>query len=230
MKETSLFKDKTHYGIDNVVSKKWSSSRNSIKDLYKSEKYFFLRKLKESNSFLDLGCAAGGFYKIIKRYKKSFSYFGFDVSPSLIKIAKKKYKNGNFYKYNGKKIKILKKVDMAYSFGTLHHVKNYFSLIRQMLSLSKKYVLFDIRLTKKKTLIDKRKSYQKIVINKKILSKINYNIINNNDFIKTLNKITGKYKVSFYKYNHKVNKSVIKKYKKVDMTAVLIDKTVEIKS
>ena len=67
MNKFRSFKDKTHYGIDNRISKKWSQSRNTIKDLYKSEKHFFFRLLKNTNSYLDIGCAGGGFFKIISR-------------------------------------------------------------------------------------------------------------------------------------------------------------------
>lgn len=226
MKKLKSLKDKTHYGIDNSITRKWSQGRNTIKDLYKSEKHFFLRLLKKTNSYLDVGCAGGGFFKIISSLKKKFVYFGLDISPSLIKIAKKNYKKGFFYKYDGKNIKIFKKVDMAYSFGTLHHVNNYLSLIRQLLNVSNKYVLFDVRLTNNSTIINKKLSFQKIEINNKILSSINYNIINKNDFFSSLKKLTGKYKVSIYQYNHKVNKSVVTQYKKVIMAAILIDKSV----
>ena len=82
-------KDKSHYGIEAAVSNKWKSSRNKISDLYKSEKFFFKPLLKKSSSFLDLGCATGGFYNILKRNKNSFKYSGFDVSPEMIFNAKK---------------------------------------------------------------------------------------------------------------------------------------------
>jgi SAM-dependent methyltransferase len=226
MKKFRSFKDKTHYGIDNRISKKWSQSRNTLKDLYKSEKHFFFRLLKNTNSYLDVGCAGGGFFKIISRFKKKFIYFGLDVSPSLIKIARKNFKKGFFYNYDGKRIKIPKKVDMAYSFGTLHHVNNYLSLIKQMINVSNKYILFDLRLTKKSTIINKKKSFQKIEINNKILSRINYNIINKNDFLKSLKRLTGKYKVRIYQYYHNVNKSVVTKHRRVIMAVILIDKSV----
>ena len=70
MNKLRSFKDKTHYGIDNKITKKWSHSRNNIKDLYKSEKYFFIKLLRNVNSFLDIGCAGGGFFKIIRKFKK----------------------------------------------------------------------------------------------------------------------------------------------------------------
>ena len=46
------------------------------KDLYKSEKYFFIKLLRNVNSFLDIGCAGGGFFKIIRKFKKSKRNYG----------------------------------------------------------------------------------------------------------------------------------------------------------
>ena len=50
-------KDITHYGIQSKYSDLWNKTRSKIKDLYNSERYFFLPLLKKSSSFLDLGCA-----------------------------------------------------------------------------------------------------------------------------------------------------------------------------
>ena len=120
----SNFKDTTHYAIDNSISLRWSKKRNKITDLYKSEKFFFLKLINKSESYLDVGCAAGGFYKIIKSIKNNPTYYGFDISSDLIKLAKKSYKLGKFYLYDGKTINFKKKVDLTFSFGTLHHVNN----------------------------------------------------------------------------------------------------------
>ena len=140
-------KDKSHYGIEAATSNKWKSSRNELNSLYKSEKHFFKPLLKKSFSFLDLGCAVGGFYNILKKNKRSFKYFGYDVSPEMISAAKKNFNKVNFNLYNGKTIsKGRATVDMCFSFGTLHHTNNFYSLINQMIKISKKYVLFDLRI------------------------------------------------------------------------------------
>tara|TARA_Y100000591_G_C21786879_1_gene674310 strand:- start:1021 stop:1317 length:297 start_codon:yes stop_codon:yes gene_type:complete len=48
----------------------YKNNRNKVKHLYRSEKKFFIKAAKKSNSFLDLGCALGGFINIIHEIKK----------------------------------------------------------------------------------------------------------------------------------------------------------------
>ncbi len=74
--------------------KYYNKNRNKIKDLYRSEKAFFIKALKQSKNIVDFGCAIGNFIKIIQQIKKDkFDYIGLDNQPKLIKIAKKKFPN-----------------------------------------------------------------------------------------------------------------------------------------
>ena len=63
-------KDSSHYGKDKDSLSFWKLNRNKLVDLYKSERKFFPSKVQKSKSFLDVGCAAGGFCKIISSIKK----------------------------------------------------------------------------------------------------------------------------------------------------------------
>ena len=69
----------------------FSSERKKKNDLYLGEKFFLTKLLFERCSILDIGCAQGGFYKILRSYLKSFSYTGVDSSERMILAAKKKY-------------------------------------------------------------------------------------------------------------------------------------------
>ena len=218
-------KDITHYGIQSKYSDLWNKTRSKIKDLYNSERYFFLPLLKKSSSFLDLGCATGGFYNIIRNKKNNFEYYGYDVSQNMIRAAKKKYNNGIFKVYDGNKIGHKKKsVDFCFSFGTLHHTENYLNLIDQMIKVSKRYIVFDLRFTKDKSLINNKKSYQSFFYTKKKYSRIQYNVINFENFINSIKPYSKKYAVKIYGYNHLPNKTVTTKYKKVITASVFIDK------
>ena len=144
----------------------------------------------------------------------------------MIFNAKKYFKKANFNLYNGKNIKKpSRSVDMCFSFGTLHHASNFYSLIDQMIKISKKYVLFDLRFTDKKSLIDTKNSQQYFFYNGKAISKIQYNVINLEDFLLKMQKYKKKYSIEIYGYPHKPNKTVITKYEKVITASILIDKT-----
>ena len=98
-------KDKSPYGRDQDSLNYWTFNRNKISDLYKSEKKFFLEKIRKSNSFFDYGCAAGGFCEIINSIKKkNYKYTGIDVSNNLISIARQKYPKYNACKQYKKRI------------------------------------------------------------------------------------------------------------------------------
>ena len=221
--------DSTPYGSDSSSLKFWSTKRNKLNDLYKSEKYFFLNTVKKSNSFLDIGCAAGGFSKIIYKLKKKFNYSGLDVSVNMIEAAKKNNKECKFYLYNGKDIpKKLSNKDLVFSFGTLHHSPHAISIISQMIKKSNKYVLFDLRF--KRNLKNRFfvKNFQKI----NFLGKLNknnqipYYILNFEKFKKKIMNITKKkFSIEIYGYKHKPNKNTITKYKSIIMASILIDKS-----
>ena len=158
--------DNSPYG-SRLNVKEWSKSRDKISDLYPSEKKFFIQKIKLSNSFIDIGCAAGNFIKIIAKYTNIKNYLGIDISENMIEEARLKFPNYNFKQYDGKKIVYNIKSDLVYSFGTLQYCNNYKDIITQMISASKKFVIFDLRFSLDKDLIDIKKVTKLYLIKKK---------------------------------------------------------------
>ena len=214
-------------GYANITSiNYYLANRNNFKDLYKSEKKFFKKAVINSNTILDIGCSVGNFVNVIKSIKRRFEYTGLDIKPKLIKIAKKRFpkhhfkiiKNSNFHERN--------KYDLVFSFGTLHHIKNYKNYIKQMVVSSKKYVIFDVRITKEKT-VNSEKQYQKIYFsgNYDGKSRIRYITINKKEFSLFLGNLTKNYVCKTYSYKHKVSKNFVGKYTKVLMKVVFIDKS-----
>ncbi len=194
--------------------------RNKYSDLYKSEKIFF-NKLNNSKTFLDLGCGIGGFLEILEKKFQVKKYTGLDVSKKMINKAKLLHPDGNFILYDGKKIRQKKKIDAAFSFGTLHYCNNYNSLIRQMFEISKKLVIFDLRLTFKKSIINSSKNFQLIGKNRKV----NYNIINFFEALDNIISITKKKsQINIYGYYDRPAKNVRTIYNKILMIMFCIDK------
>ncbi len=215
-------KDLTPYGNEaNVI--RWSKDRSKINELYPSETHFFLNNLKYCNSFLDIGCATGNFINIIKKKTIIKKYTGIDVSENMIIKARSLYPNFIFKTYNGKTINENTKYDLAYSFGTLQYCNNYKSIISQMINLSKRFTIFDLRFSFVKDFINIKKNYQ--IIPNSNNTKLPYNIINLLDFLEFILNITKrKFEISFYGYKKTPAKNIVTDAKEVYMVSVMIDK------
>lgn len=217
--------DNSPYG-SRLNVKEWSKSRDKISDLYPSEKKFFIQKIKLSNSFIDIGCAAGNFIKIIAKYTNIKNYLGIDISENMIEEARLKFPNYNFKQYDGKKIVYNIKSDLVYSFGTLQYCNNYKDIITQMISASKKFVIFDLRFSLDKDLIDIKKSYQVIPNSKN--KRLPYNVLNFPKFLNyIINATKKKYRIELFGYKNKPASNCVTIHKEVYMLSILIDKTKE---
>lgn len=137
----------TQWGIKNVQDY-YNSTRNSLKDVYKSE--LTLLKLidkKKVKSVYDFGCASGGFYEIFKTlFGNNISYLGDDYEAKSIKIAKKRYGSEKSFKcriQGSKNLKIKNKFDLTFTTSVLHHVRNHQLVVKKLFNQSKKYIFFD---------------------------------------------------------------------------------------
>jgi 2-polyprenyl-3-methyl-5-hydroxy-6-metoxy-1,4-benzoquinol methylase len=220
--------DNSAYGKNKDSIVYWERNRNRVDDLYPSEKYFFLPVIKKSLSVLDVGCAAGGFTDIVYGINPSTSYTGIDVSDNLIKSAIKRHPEASFCSYDGVTFPDkLGLYDLVYSFGVLHHVDDWHGIVQQMLSFSKKHVLFDLRLTSDTTINDITKSYQKICFNGEWDGKtiISYNINNIGEVIQKLMSITDKEdRIDIFGYLSPPTKLAVTTQETVTMASIYIEK------
>jgi ubiquinone/menaquinone biosynthesis C-methylase UbiE len=138
------------------LNKSWNSkniinylnkSRSNFNDLYEGEKFLIKNFIKNDSNVLDIGCAQGGMYKILKKKFSKIKYTGLDFNKKMIDIAKKNFPNQNFYYYNGTNYKsfLKKKFDVVVIFGILHLNKNWKNILYNASKITKKYILFDLR-------------------------------------------------------------------------------------
>ena len=85
------------------TSKAWSQTsaidyyakhRNQISDLYPSEQVFLPRVLFPGAKVLDVGCASGGFFNIMRSLEPHIEYTGIDISEAAIELAKTEVSRG----------------------------------------------------------------------------------------------------------------------------------------
>ena len=108
----------------------------------------------EGMTILDVGCAAGHYYKGLQRIDKDISYFGFDLSKKHIEFAKEYFKNTSAEFYNidildwpQKSDELNPKFDIVYCCNVILHLPDFKIALKNLLNLTKKYCII-------KTLLD----------------------------------------------------------------------------
>jgi ubiquinone/menaquinone biosynthesis C-methylase UbiE len=138
------------------LNKAWSSkkivsyfynNRSTFNSLYKGEKYLISKYVKKNDTVLDIGCAQGGLFKILKKKFGNIDYTGLDFNKEMINLAKKKIDKKNFFLFKGKNYYSFfkKKFDVVIIFGILHLNTNWKSILINAYKVAKKKVLFDLR-------------------------------------------------------------------------------------
>ena len=106
----------------------------------------------------------------------------------MINIAKSKFPKSKFMLVNKKGLyKIKRKYDVVIILGILHLNKKWEKILKFARQLSKKYILFDLRVSDYPSIENINKSYLKY--DKKLPIKLPYNILNESILIKKIDKI-----------------------------------------
>jgi len=193
-KNIDIIVRETAYGEVESSLNHWEYHRNKLNDLYPSERYYLEPALKNVNSVLDVGCAAGGSFSFCLEANPVLNYTGIDVSKSLIELARSIYPEATFLNYDGHALPFSDNhFDLVFSLGVLHHLHHWQSLIKQMVKCSKKYTVFDLRLTNRNTLNNPTKYYQKVSFDNHWDNKtaISYIVVNFHEFIKFIKENFG---------------------------------------
>ena len=219
----------TAYGENQSSRKHWKNQRNKLDDLYDSERYFLEPALKNVNSVLDVGCAAGGSFDFCREANYNINYTGIDISKALINIAKELHPKGDFFVYDGHEITFKEnKFDLVFSIGVLHHLHHWRNMIKQMVKCSSKFTIIDLRLSNEDTLDDAGKYYQKVTFDDKWDGKtaISYLVVNVNEFINFLKENFGEgmYRIESYGYFAKPTDLANLPYDKVFMCCIKVEK------
>jgi ubiquinone/menaquinone biosynthesis C-methylase UbiE len=114
--------------------RRFKKPKLSFKELFK------ILKTKPHETILDIGCANGELlYNLNKKYKQNKLY-GFELLPSLIKVAKKNLpKNITIYKIDiNKNINVREKFDVIIISGVISIFDNYEKPLKNILKILKK--------------------------------------------------------------------------------------------
>lgn len=127
----------------------YSQHRHELSDLYPSEKVFLPRVLFPGAKVLDIGCASGGFYNIMRSLEPSIEYTGIDIAEPAITLAKEKYPGATFQVTSGLEIPFDdNSFDLVHCTSVLVVEPRYKEVIEEMYRVSNRFVLVDMRLLK----------------------------------------------------------------------------------
>jgi len=134
--------------------------RDSTAEVYPSEWFFLKDRLRERMSVLDIGCAQGGFAKVLGEHLKDFRYTGLDVNPAMIAAARTRFPQHRFECVAEGETGAIgaERFDLVLVLGILHLHERW----RDTLAAGWRHTLgalvFDLRETEGATLEDKGRS------------------------------------------------------------------------
>jgi len=123
----------------------YARKRSRVEDLYETERSLLLPALESCGSVLDVGCAAGSFFSIIRTLKPEIRYVGVDVSPKMVTMARSLYPAARFEVSDGSRLSFQDGAfDLVLCTGVLHHNPNYEEIIREVYRVAAKGCILDL--------------------------------------------------------------------------------------
>jgi SAM-dependent methyltransferase len=220
--------NETAYGERDTSLQYFVNNRNSLSSLYKSERHFLEPAFKNVKSVLDIGCAAGGGYDFSLEANPNIKYSGIDICDKFVSLAKHSHPDGEFLSFDGHNIPYKSDAfEMSFSIGVCHHILHWQKMINEMLRVSSRYVVFDLRLTYSASIFDPEIYFQKIAFDEKWdgKTKIPYLVINVNEVKCFFNKISkNNCRIEAVGYKAKPTELSVIPYDEVLMVSFLIVK------
>ena len=127
----------------------YSQNRHEVSDLYPSEKVFLPRVLFPGAKVLDVGCASGGFFNIMRSFEPHIEYTGIDLSDKAVELAKERYPEARFMVTGGFRLPFQENdFDIVHCTSVFNNEPNYQEMLEEMYRVANRFVLVDIRLLK----------------------------------------------------------------------------------
>ena len=127
----------------------YSKHRREVSDLYPSERVFLPRVLFPGIKVLDVGCASGGFFNIMRTLEPTLDYAGIDIAEPAVDLARQTYQDARFEVADGAAIPFGDGTfDLVHCTSVLVIEPRYQEVWEEMYRVSSRFVLADMRLLK----------------------------------------------------------------------------------
>ena len=142
----------------------YAQYRQNVSELYPSEQVFLPRVLFPGVKVLDVGCASGGFFNIMRTLEPTIDYTGVDIAEPSIESAQQLYPEAKFQVTDGLRLPFDdNEFDLVHCTSVLVIEPRYRELLAEMYRVSSRFVLADIRLVKNiEAAVDSDQSYYRI--------------------------------------------------------------------
>ena len=98
---------------------------------------------------LDVGCASGGFFNIMRSFEPHIEYTGIDLSDTAVELATERYPEAKFMVTTGFRLPFQDNdFDIVHCTSVFNNEPNYQEMLEEMYRVSNRFVLVDIRLSK----------------------------------------------------------------------------------
>jgi len=137
------------YGSE-YYQRKYLEERNQPEHLFRSERHFLERIIKLNMSVLDIGCACGGFYNILRKMSPDIKYTGIDISPPLLEAARQRYPEATFLLLDAADGLPFEpfQFDLVFTLGVVLHEPRYRGILKNAYAVAKHYLLYDVHIQK----------------------------------------------------------------------------------
>ncbi len=123
--------------------------RHEVSDLYPSERVFLPRVLFPGIKVLDVGCASGGFFNIMRTFEPAIDYVGIDIVKPAVDLARQRYPEARFEVTDGEVIPFDDGTfDLVHCTSVLNNTPRYPEIWKEMYRVANRFVLADMRLLK----------------------------------------------------------------------------------
>ncbi len=159
-RERNTSRDVRAYKVPYYVEK-YRTIRHQPDDLFDSERYFLPRCLRPGMRVLDIGCACGGFFNILRSFEPTIEYKGIDVSEVLVAEARRIYSEGQFEVVDATTLPYPDgSFDLVQAWGVILHEPEYRKLIQEAWRVTRNAFLLDVRLQPRgREVVDKTQSF-----------------------------------------------------------------------
>lgn len=121
-------------------------ARKNRNDFFKSETELLAGIIHDVHSVLDIGCASGRLFELVRHFQPHATFSGIDLVPESIERARAAYPTMEFRVGDALSMEIEGHYDLVNATGVCQHEPRFETLIERMLDWSRRWVLFDVKL------------------------------------------------------------------------------------